>query len=73
MMNESVKYPTINFVTQEHHDVEMAARRENRVQEAPWLKMTFPGLNDEQLELLADHLATRLGWFTHYCEMPEGT
>ncbi|WP_316196658.1 hypothetical protein [Bradyrhizobium sp. SZCCHNS3053] len=62
------KYPTIHFVTQEDRDIEAAAMRENRVVPAPWLKMTFPGLNDEELGLLADHLGQKLGWFTFYHE-----
>jgi hypothetical protein len=32
--------------------------------------MTCPGLNEEDLDKLADHLAEKLGWFTHYTEMP---
>lgn len=33
--------------------------------------MTCPGLNAEELDKLADYLAEKLEWFTHYTEMPE--
>lgn len=56
MAKEVTTYPTINFVSSHKDD---------------WLKMTCPGLNAEQLDQLADHLAEKLGWFTHYTEMPE--
>lgn len=56
-MSAPTVYPTINFVPQYKSE--------------DWLRMTFPGLNDEEIEKLADHLGDKLGWFTWYTEMPD--
>lgn len=57
MPREPNVHPTINFVT--HGKSE------------EWLRMPFPGLNDGEIEKLADHLGEKLGWFTWYVEMPK--
>ena len=57
MPRPSAEYPTIHFVLKQHDDT--------------WLRMTYPGLQDNELEALADHLGEKLGWFTWYTEMPD--
>ncbi|MCA1379463.1 hypothetical protein I6F34_01340 [Bradyrhizobium sp. BRP05] len=57
-MSEPTVYPTIQFVAVNHPD-------------APWLRMTFPGLDDEELENLSNHLGEKLGWFTWFHTMPD--
>jgi hypothetical protein len=59
MAQEIVVYPTIQFVPA-------------NVPDAPWLRMTFPGLTDEELENLSNHLGEKLEWFTWFHEMPAG-
>lgn len=54
----TVTVPTIHFVAGPSHKDEV------------WRKMTCPGLNDEETELLADHLSEKLEWLTWYHEMP---
>lgn len=56
MAQEVTVYPTVHFVAKQHDEA--------------WLRMTFPGLKDDELEALGDHLGEKLGWFTWYTEMP---
>lgn len=53
----------IHFITHEAHMAEQV----NDVK-APWLRFPVPGLTTKERDLLADHLALKLGWFTWFTE-----
>jgi hypothetical protein len=57
-MAQEVTYPTIHFIAGPSHKDEI------------WRKMPCPGLSEEEIEKLADHLGERLEWFTWHHEMP---